>query len=253
MRLLLAVPLLALAGCYAPDRTIPERSALDMQAEAEAIRGAVERLDLRALGERRLRRGFEVVVSGLRATDREWVRSCLEERLARNGFQVVRTGANPEGEQEHLRRGVEPRATAVRAGSPLPTTTLEAVVVYAGRDGEQSLIGVPLFIPGIPASFGALSLYSSATTTGRARLGLRVWEEQRLVAVLPEVQESKFHKTATFLTIFGPFRSTDIDSWEEPGREEHEPEDPYAVEVGGEVGAEPDPPPIEAHPERNDR
>lgn len=225
--LCVAVALASLAGCYSPDRTIPERSALDQQVEATAIQAAVDRLDLRGLD--REAGTVEVVVSGLRHTDREWVRSCLEARLIRNGFDVVRTGTDPEGEQRHPSlRGLDARAlragvAAVGSATPTPGAprhlTLEAVVVYAGRDGEQTLIGVPLLIPGIPASFGALSLYSSATTTGRARVGLRVWEGGRLSGLLPEVQESRYHKGATFLTVLGPFRSTDIEGWEEPRKE----------------------------------
>lgn len=219
--LLLLAPL---AGCYAPLQTPPARGALEQQVIAEAIRAAVDRLDLDALGLSH-DLAYEVSVRGLVDTDRQWVQACLEERLARNKIPVSRgapeRGPRPGAPQRSLPAGASSTDDA-RETPPEAVTRLEVVVAYAGNDLEKTLIGFPLFVPGVPVALGSLSLYDASTTTGRARLGLRAWDGQRLVRTLPEVQESRYHRSMTFLTFLGPFRSTDMATWEEPGSESHE-------------------------------
>lgn len=212
--------LVPLAGCYAPLQTPPARGALEQQVVAEAIRAAVDRLDLDALALSH-DLAYEVSVRGLVETDRQWVQACLEERLTRNEIQVSR-GAPERGPRPGAPQRSLPAGAPGDEAAPEAVTRLEVVVAYAGNDLEKTLIGFPLFVPGVPVALGSLSLYDASTTTGRARLGLRAWDGQRLVRTLPEVQESRYHRSMTFLTFLGPFRSTDLATWEEPGSESHE-------------------------------
>ena len=225
---LLAPALLALVACYAPQQTPPTRGALEQQVVAEAIRATVDMLHLKTLGLSPEGR-YAVTVSGLRGTDRGWVKACLEQRLIRNGFRVVQVGAEEPGEDGSPvpRVGVERTLPAGVAGvTSARITRLEAAVAYAGYDLERSLIGFPLIVPGLPVAFGSLSLYESTTVTGRARIGLRAWDGPLLLVALPEVQESRYHRVMTYLTVLGPFRSTDVPTWSEPGDEQHRDDPP---------------------------
>lgn len=182
-----------LVGCFSPFMAIPGRSAIDQQVTAEAIRAAVNDLELEGLPEGT----FEVRVSAPREADVDWVAACARDRLSRDGHRVADKGKS--------------------------THTFEVTVAHAASDLEQTLIGIPLFIPGVPVAFGDISLYKSNTLTGRARLGAHVYDRSgRLTLLVPETQESRFFKNESFFTFIGAFIRTDVDEFVEPGDEDPE-------------------------------
>ena len=196
----LTFSVLQTVGCFAPYVAIPGRTAIDQQVTSEAIRFAVDDMQLGGLPREGV---YRVQVAGLVDIDREWIAACVRDRLLRESHAVSR-------------------------GESASQYTFEVTVAHAASDLEQTLIGIPLFIPGAPLSFGDLSLYKSSTVTGRARLGAHIYDaHDRLIHDVPEVQRSRFFRSETYLTLIGSFYDTDVPDFVEPGDEspEDKPED----------------------------
>ncbi|MEQ8762835.1 MAG: hypothetical protein RL885_02840 [Planctomycetota bacterium] len=181
-----------LTGCFSPYMTQPGRTGIEQQVTSAAIQACVAQLDTTAI-DRRFQ--YRLTVSTLADVDAEWVRACVQERLFRDGVRVT---------------------DGVAAGH------IEVAVAFAGADYESTLIGIPLFLPGTPIAFGDISLYKSNTQTGRARMSLQVWIDSRLAMVTPEVQDSRYFKNESFLTVIGSFISTDLPGFREPGDEQED-------------------------------
>ena len=181
---------------------VPGRSAIEQQVTSEAVRAAVDGLELGSLQ----RVPYQVRVSAAADVDREWVTVCVRDRLVAEGHTVL-----------------------AKVGPVLdPTHVIDLTVSHAATDLEATLIGIPLFVPGVPVAFGDLSLYKSDTITGRARLGAHIFDPGgRLVATVDEVQRSRFFRNETFLTFIGAFIRSNISDFVEPGEEEKpQEEDP---------------------------
>lgn len=190
---LLALLVLLQAGCFAPVKSAPVRSSVDQQVTTSAVRAAVAAFDLGALETGAL---YAVRVDAPAGADADWIRGALEARLLAQGFHVT-------GEAEEA------------------THRLVALVPYAGSDLERTLIGIPLLVPGLPASLGDLSVYKSSTLTGRAALRLQVRDAGgRLVTRVPTSRASRYVQNLTFLTFIGAFLRTDVEDFVSPGSEE---------------------------------
>lgn len=198
-------------GCFAPVKKVHERTALEQQLVSTAVVRAVDRLEVEPLAGNG---PYQLVVTAPRDSDADWVRSCVERRLFREGIRVSR------------------RAT-------LDSPILEAAVAFAGSEIESSLIGFPLFIPGIPVIFGAVSLYKSETQHGRARLGLKVWDKEgNLAGEVPEAEAATYYMNYSFLTFIGTFVSTDMEEFLPPGDVDATPVPPEADPDGEAAPAE---------------
>lgn len=181
--------LLATSGCFAPLKEVRARSALEQQVTSAAIKAAVAELDLAAL-ERSL--NYVLEVRAPENSDRESVRGALETHLLDNGFNVRRTVDE--------------------------AVILEATVDFAGSDSESFLLGIPLVIPGLTWTLD-ISVYKSTTLTGRAQLGLSVWDsEGRLVRRIPPAQATRFFQNYTWFSAFGSFIDTNVEGFERPTR-----------------------------------
>ncbi len=185
------VALSLLTGCYSPMMTQPGRTAIEQQVTAAAIQACVDQLDTRDI-DRAV--AYRLSVSTLEDVDLDWVRACVQDRLFRDGIRVTE--------------------------DPTALGHIEAVVAFAGADYESTLIGIPLFVPGTPVALGDISLYKSRTQIGRARLALHVWREGHLALIVPEVQDSRYFKNESYLTVIGSFVSTNIADFRAPGDEQ---------------------------------
>ncbi|MEM7264049.1 MAG: hypothetical protein AAF488_18835 [Planctomycetota bacterium] len=214
MRLsLTAMLLLCLSGCFSPDKTIPGRTAIDQQVTSAAICAAIEELDLSGVDPER---DYWIHVTGPRDIDSGWVGTCLRRRMARDGFDIY----------------YDQKPNRLR---------LEAVVDHAASDLESTLLGVPLNLPGV-GNFGDVSLYKSATQTGRASIGLLIWGESgKLDHVVPSVRASRFFLNETYLTFIGSFVRTNLEGYVPPGQENREEEDEEEESVPSSDGEPNDP------------
>ncbi|MEM7163932.1 MAG: hypothetical protein AAF581_00625 [Planctomycetota bacterium] len=197
IRLACAATLLAVGGCFAPLKDVRARSALEQQVTSSAITAAVAKLDLEQL-ERSLQ--YSLAVRAPEHSDRESVRGALESHLLDSGFEVRRNSDS--------------------------TVLLEATVDYAGSDAESFLLGLPLVVPGLTWSID-ISIYKSTTITGRAQLGLSVWDsEGRLVRRIPSAQATRFFQNYTWFSAFGAFIDTDVEGFRVPGQNHDFGEEP---------------------------
>ena len=218
---------LAAPPCFSPIKEPVERTALHQQVTTAAVDDAISALDLASLDRSAT---WAVLVTAPRATDESWIRAALRARLRAEGLRV----ASQPGEA---------------------TQQMQVVVPYAGSDLQTSLFGIPVFVPGLPFSFGDISLYKSSTLTGRAALRPQVTTApgarasptaetparegdggERLVTQLGEAHGSRYFKNLTFLTFIGPFIRTDLERFEEPGNEDEEAETPLTSSAPQELG-----------------
>ena len=185
---ILLLPLLG-DGCFAPLKNLVAPSAIEQQMASAAVARAVDGLDLRGIDPSKR---YALQVAAPTGVDTALIRARLARRLADAEVRL-----QPETSR---------RATLSR--SPL----LLAELPVAGVDVEATLIGIPFVVPGLPVAFGDISLYKSSTVTGRARLELSAWSEDRQeVAVVPPTQASRYYRNVTLLTFVGPFRFSDLD------------------------------------------
>jgi len=176
----------ALPACFAPAKPPPAFPAIEQQVTSAAVSAAVAGIDLDGL---ETHRPYRVHVTAAWDAEKGVVRAALEQRLAEAGYRVVREDAP----------GV---------------AVLEAVVSHAGSDIETSLLGIPLFVPGLPIAFGDISVWKSSTVTGRARLGIHVWDpEQRFEQVIDPAQADRKVMNFSVFTFIGPFLYTDVESY----------------------------------------
>lgn len=213
MSLCVVVGFVWLGGCFAPVKKIAERTALEQQVVAAAVFRAVEAIPIEDAG---LEGTYRVEVNSPDGVDGHLVKSILYKRLFEAGIGIT------ENESHRVPR-------------------LLAHVVYAGSDLEYSLIGFPLYIPGIPIVFGTLSVYSAETQRGRARIRISIWdEEQTLLSQVPRsVDGTSYFKNETFLMFIGPFLGTDMADFLTPGEERELEEEEQEEEATD--GAEGDP------------
>jgi len=177
----------ALPACFAPVKPPPAFPAVEQQVTSAAVSAAVARIDFDGL---ETHRPYRVQVTAAWDAEKGVVRAALEQRLAEAGYRVVREEAP----------GV---------------ALLEAVVSHAGSDIETSLLGVPIFVPGLPLAFGDISLWKSSTVTGRARLGIHVWDaDARFEHAIAPAQADRKITNFSFFTFIGPFLYTDVESYD---------------------------------------
>lgn len=171
---------LMLGGCLNPSMTIDERSALEQELTRTALARAVER---QAIHKAVLDGTWKIEVTAPDARDRDWIESCLRERLVTLGAKISR--------DEH---------------AELPT--VEARVVMAGSDVDNFYVGLPVTLSG---TYQMVSFYQSVTQYGRARMGLTFWSEGgEVIARAPDVR-TRAHFTSLFvLTVIGAFSSNDL-------------------------------------------
>jgi len=172
---------LLLGGCMSPAMTIDGRSALEQELTRTAIARAVAR---QAIHKSVLEGAWKIAVSAPNPDDRDWIESCLRERLVELGAEISQDD-----------------------DAKLPT--VEARVVMAGSDVDNLFLGLPVNLSG---SYQMIAFYQSITEYGRARMGLTFWsEDDVIVARAPEVKAKAHFKTLFLLTVIGPFSTTDLE------------------------------------------
>jgi len=188
MRLIVVLVVIAVAqvGCFEPLKEVKGRSAIEQQVTSVAIERAINMLEIPP---DKFNDTYKIKVTGLAGTDKEWVQACLQRRLHAEGIRV------DQSDNEDL-------------------SVMEAIVTYAGSDLEMMIFGVPLFIPGIPAALGDVSVLKWETQHGRAKIGLCLWspEEELLFCIKDKKARVKF-MNHTYLTFIGPFIYTDIEGF----------------------------------------
>jgi hypothetical protein len=181
--------LLLCTGCFAPIKVLVEPSALEQQMASVAVERCVNGLEIEQIDPAKR---YALRVAAPPGVDTALIRARLEQRLADANIRI-----QPETSKR-----------AMLSRSPM----LLAVLEVAGVDAEATLIGIPFVVPGMPVAFGDISLYKSSTLTGRARLELSVWsEDRRELVVIPPTQASRYYRNVTFLTFIGPFRFSNLE------------------------------------------
>ena len=176
-------------GCFAPDKRVYERTAIEQQVTAVAIERALDGLQIEAAP---IPTPVFLHTVSPAESEHDLVHSLLINRLADAGIAVARE------ETENI---------------PI----LEAHVLFAGSDTQLRLLGIPIALPTVvPTALPDLSLWKTETQMGRARLGLTAWGSDG--ARLAEVEESEgeaYFTNFTILTFIGGFRWTDIEHFSE--------------------------------------
>ena len=184
-----AASLLLCTGCVAPIKVLVAPSAIEQQMANVAVERCVNGLEIQQIDPAKR---YALRVAAPPGVDTTLIRARLEQRLA---------DANIRIQPETAKR-------AMLSRSPM----LLAVLEVAGVDAEATLIGIPFVVPGMPVAFGDVSLYKSSTLTGRARLELSVWsEDRRELAVIPPTEASRYYRNITVLTFIGPFRFSNLE------------------------------------------
>ena len=196
------------SGCFAPLKELENSSAIEQEMTSAAINRSVAALQVEALDARST---YQLRIAAPTGVDTALIHARLQERLARAGVRI-----QPEPEPEKTKPKEKKKEQENASSGPV----LLAVVPFAGVDSEATLFGIPFVVPGLPVALGDISLYKSSTVTGRARVELSAWSEDRdLVTTVPATEASRYFRNWTVLTFIGPFRVTNLDEKPLPGDE----------------------------------
>ncbi len=191
-----AALVLSFTGCFSPVKDLHNAAAIEQEMTSAALSRSIEAIDVSAIDPGS---PYVLEIAAPTGIDTALIRARLQHRLAEAQIRVL-----PD----------------TRSLPPARGPMLLAVVPFAGVDVESTLYGVPFVVPGMPVSLGDISLYKSSTVTGRARVELSAWTEDRTqVARVPPTEASRYYRNVTVLTFIGPFRFSNLHEEPLPGDE----------------------------------